>query len=166
MATPGIDERSYDSDSSTVLVASHTTQTANPVVYPEVVFETPAAITLDRDLTLDDKLRALANWDRSVRRKLMATSRDADVGARQRAVQLLDGIETARATLQRVHGRVSADVPHQSQPATSSESELLTPTEARQGSTSSMNARILEHSLLLATLAAAVLYVFINVSGS
>lgn len=165
MAQPKIDERRYDDETTAARGISHTTLEANPVVHPETVFETPAAITLDRDLTFDDKLRALANWDRYVRRRMMAASRDADGSERQSDMDLLIAIENARSSLRHAPDQVSENVLHDPQPGNASESEVLTPTEARQGSNRRMNFRILERSLLLAALAAAMLYLWFYFSG-
>lgn len=141
---------------------------ADPVTNPEAAFETPAAVAIDRDLSLDEKLTALANWERSVRRRLAeAQHRGAEEGGELvvRDADILDRIGRARSAISEPQGRRfwrRRDKAARTERRT--DAVRLTTEEARQGSRRMMNFRILENSLFLAALAAVALFTWVQLT--
>lgn len=161
MARPEIHER-HDVFKGAAADESRIAAAADPIANPEGAFERPSAVIDDPDLTLDEKLTALQNWDAAVRRRLAAESSAAAGGVvaggvSAHEVDLLEDIERARVVLRHGHGWSPAAA---AQDPAHAETEVITPTEARQASPRRMNFRILERSLLLAAIAAAALYLW------
>ncbi len=159
MAKPEIHER-HDVFKGAPADESRIAAAADPINHPEGAFERPIAVVDDRDLTLDEKLQALENWDRSVRRRLAAESQGNVGGGSAHDLDLLEGIEKARAALRHGDRWWLGGTGQKSRDDHPQDEEVLTPTEARQGSGRRMNFRILERSLFLAALAAAGLYLW------
>lgn len=150
----------HGSDRASVTIA------ADPVANPETAFETPAAVAIDRDLSLDEKLAALSNWEHTVRRRLAAAQDQGGAEGAELVVRdadILDRISRARSAISEPQGkRFWRRRDNAARKQRRTDAVRLTTEEARQGSRRMMNFRILENSLFLAALAAVALFAWVQ----